>query len=176
MPVRGQEVIIGFIPSALYVVLIGKVEKVQSTKGLDMVKLEAEIVAPDVAEYAGRQYKTAGAKGTIYCMLDGSQGVDAALSRLSVPLEKLGLMEQIPAGTNYGAPEIEALLKQLENTKVRMTVECQTEYVTDSQVRADAYDISKAKRDPDNNNEPIVRRYSPRFDFGAVQGVHASSF
>jgi len=166
--IRGQEAEIGYVPVGVYNVLIHAVEKKQSSSGNDMLVLDAEIAGPDIVEHAGRSYKTAGAKGTMYVMLNNKNGVDAALSQLNKPLEALGLLDQIPPGAEYGPAEVEALVKQLQHRKVSMVVSCQTEYFTDSEEKNAKYDLKLAKRDPETN-EPLVRRYTPQFDFGQVR-------
>jgi hypothetical protein len=173
--VRGKEVVIGFIPENAYNVLIHKVEVGESkSTGFQMVTLEAEIVGPDVVEYAGRQYKTAGATGRMYVMLKNKNGVDDALNRLSQPLEKLGLLQQIPDGQEYGAEDVIALIKQLELKRISMIVKSKTEYVTDSNEKNASYDIAKARRD--ESGEPIIRRYNTDFSFDQVKALLDEAF
>jgi hypothetical protein len=173
--IRGKEVAIGYIPRNAYNVRIDKVELTESkSTGFPMVTIDGEIVGPDVVEYAGRSYKTAGATGRMYVMLKNKNGVDDALNRVAPQLEKLGLLQQIPENQEYGPDEVVGLLKQLENHRISMLVGCKTEYVTDSTERNAAFDIAKAKRD--ENGEPIVRRFTPDFSFDQVRSMLADGF
>lgn len=161
---KGQEVVSGFIPTQVYKVLAHKSEIVRSRAGFKMGKLDLEIISPENAEAAGVQYKTLGVKGTAYVMLEGKDGIDNALARLSKPLKALGLYDSLP--NEYGQAEVEELIKSLEGAKFNMLVQSQPEYATDNP--DDRYKAAAAKRD--ENGELIVKRYNSQFDFSQVRG------
>lgn len=173
MPIAGSEVIRGFVPTANYTVLFKKVEPKKSSKGLPMVEVEVEILGPEIAEYAGRQYNVLGVTGRMFVMLDNKNGVDAALSALSPTLNKLGFDAVVPKGTEYGETEVKDFLVSLQGGRFNMLVSSRTRYVTAEQGPDAAFDPAKAVRDPETN-EPEVAGYSYQFDFRLVKGRVAS--
>ena len=164
---KGTEVKIGFIPANVYKVLVHKTETRQSNKGLKMVVCECEIIAPETATAAGTTYKTLGAKGNMYIMLENKNGVDSALELLSTPLQTIGLYDGLP--DDYSDIDVAAALKTLEGKAFNMLVQSQPEYVTDDP--SNNRDLSKAKRD--ENGDAIIKRYNTQFDFSQVKGAAA---
>lgn len=175
MPIAGQEIIRGFIPSTTYTVLFKETEKKKSSKTQhDMIVVKAEILGPELVEHGGRQYNVLGLGGDMYFMLNNKNGVDAALSVLSPQLRKLGFYDIVPAGTEYGATEVADFLLSLKGRKVNMIVSCQTRYMTASSDPNDAFDPAKAIRDPDTN-EPIVAGHRPIFEVRGIMGIVPSA-
>lgn len=171
--VRGKEVIRGFVPTQLYTVRLGTPELKQSASGFEMAVFECEILGPDTVEAAGRTYKTAGAKGSMYIMLNNKNGVDSAIEMLSKPLEKLGLLADIPEGAEYGINDVKDRLARLDGKNITMIVSSETVYVTNEQGKGADRDPAKAVRDPETN-EPLVKSYSTRFDFQMARAIVAS--
>lgn len=168
MPVRGKEVIQGFVPTATYTVLLAKAEEKVTSKGLPAVIFDCEILSPDTVEHAGKIYRTAGAGGKMYAMLNNKNGEDSAITQLVSTLEKLKLMDDIAEGQNYGKAEIVPKLTGLELRRVRMQVMSQAEYDTDSTLPNARYDVKQARLD--ENGEPVVSRWTTRFDFNKIVG------
>lgn len=164
---KGTEVKIGFIPANVYKVLVHKTETRQSAKGFKMVVCECEIVAPETASAAGTTYKTLGAKGNMYIMLENKNGVDSALELLSSALQTVGLYDGLP--DDYSDIDVAEALKTLEGQAFNMLVQSQPEYVTDDP--SNSRDLKFAKRD--ENGEAIIKRYNTSFDFSQVKGAAA---
>lgn len=164
---KGTEVKIGFIPANVYKVLVHKTETRQSSKGFKMVVCECEIVAPETATAAGTTYKTLGAKGNMYIMLENKNGVDSALELLSSALQTVGLYDGLPE--DYSDIDVAEALKSLEGQAFNMLVQSQPEYVTDDP--SNSRDLKFAKRD--ENGEAIIKRYNTQFDFSQVKGAAA---
>lgn len=164
---KGTEVKLGFIPANIYKVLVHKTEIRQSNKGFKMVVCECEIVAPETAVAAGTTYKTLGAKGNMYIMLENKNGVDSALELLATALQTIGLYDGLP--DDYSDSHVAEALKTLQGQAFNMLVQSQPEYVTDDP--ANARDLKFAKRD--ENGEAIIKRYNTQFDFSQVKGAAA---
>lgn len=164
---KGTEVKLGFIPANVYKVLVHKTETRQSSKGFKMVVCECEIVAPETATAAGTTYKTLGAKGNMYIMLENKNGVDSALELLSSALQTVGLYDGLPE--DYSDIDVAEALKTLEGQAFNMLVQSQPEYVTDDP--SNSRDLKFAKRD--ENGEAIIKRYNTQFDFSQVKGAAA---
>ena len=164
---KGTEVKLGFIPANVYKVLVHKTETRQSSKGFKMVVCECEIVAPETATAAGTTYKTLGAKGNMYIMLENKNGVDSALELLATPLQTLGLYDGLP--DDYSDIDVAEALKSLEGQAFNMLVQSQPEYVSDDP--SNSRDLKFAKRD--ENGEAIIKRYNTQFDFSQVKGAAA---
>ena len=162
---KGTEVKIGFIPANVYKVLVHKTELRQSGKGFKMVVCECEIIAPETASAAGTTYKTLGAKGNMYIMLENKNGVDSALELLASPLQTIGLYDGLP--DDYTDTDVAEALKTLEGQAFNMLVQSQPEYVSDDP--SNSRDIKFAKRD--ENGEAIIKRYNTQFDFSQVKGA-----
>jgi len=162
---KGTEVKLGFIPANVYKVLVHKTETRQSAKGFKMVVCECEIVAPETATAAGTTYKTLGAKGNMYIMLENKNGVDSALELLATPLQTAGLYDGLPE--DYNDIDVSDALKSLEGQAFNMLVQSQPEYVSDDP--SNSRDLKFAKRD--ENGEAIIKRYNTQFDFSQVKGV-----
>lgn len=176
MPIAGQEVIRGFVPTATYTVRIEDVEIAKSAKsGHEMAKISAEILGPETVEYGGRVYNVLAVKGVMFAMFNNKNGVDAALSALSPTLNKLGFESVVPKGTEYGVAEVKDFLLTLKNKKVNMIVSSRTRYVTTEQGPDAAFDVAKALRDPETN-EPEVAGYSYNFDFKLIKGLTPEAF
>ena len=173
MATKGQEIKVGLIPSLIYTVRFEGVEDTISKNNLRMVKINCEILGPEVVEHAGSQYKTLGTRGTMYVMLDNKNGPDDAIGRLVEPLRKLGIYDELP--DTYGANDIAAALENLQGCKIQMLVTSQVEYQTTSTDPKDRGDARKAIVDPETN-EPIVRRYIPQFSFDNVRKMATSEF
>jgi hypothetical protein len=164
---KGTEVKLGFIPANVYKVLVHKVEVRQSSKGFKMAVAECEIVAPETATAAGTTYKTLGAKGNMYVMLENKNGVDSALELLASALQTVGLYDGLPE--DYSDIDVAEALKSLQGQAFNMLVASQPEYVTDDP--SNSRDLKFAKRD--ENGEAIIKRYNTQFDFSQVKGVAA---
>lgn len=164
---KGTEVKLGFIPANVYKVLVHKTETRQSAKGFKMVVCECEIVAPETATAAGTTYKTLGAKGNMYIMLENKNGVDSALELLSSALQTIGLYDGLPE--DYSDVDVAEALNSLAGQAFNMLVQSQPEYVTDDP--SNSRDLKFAKRD--ENGEAIIKRYNTQFDFGQVKGAAA---
>lgn len=164
---KGTEVKLGFIPANVYKVLVHKTETRQSGKGFKMVVCECEIIAPETATAAGTTYKTIGAKGNMYIMLENKNGVDSALELLATPLQTLGLYDGLP--DDYSDADVSDALKTLQGQAFNMLVQSQPEYVTDDP--SNSRDLKFAKRD--ENGEAIIKRYNTQFDFSQVKGAAA---
>lgn len=164
---KGTEVKLGFIPADVYKVLVHKTETRQSSKGFKMVVCECEIISPETASAAGTTYKTIGAKGNMYIMLENKNGVDSALELLATPLQTVGLYDGLP--DDYSGIDVTEALKTLQGKAFNMLVQSQPEYVTDDP--ANSRDLKFAKRD--ENGEAIIKRYNTQFDFTQVKGVAA---
>lgn len=162
---KGTEVKLGFIPANVYKVLVHKTEMRQSGKGFKMVVCECEIIAPETAVAAGTTYKTLGAKGNMYIMLENKNGVDSALELLATPLQTLGLYDGLPE--DYNDIDVSDALKSLEGQAFNMLVQSQPEYVSDDP--SNSRDLKFAKRD--ENGEAIIKRYNTQFDFSQVKGL-----
>ena len=162
---KGTEVKLGFIPANVYKVLVHKTETRQSAKGFKMVVCECEIVAPETATAAGTTYKTLGAKGNMYIMLENKNGVDSALELLATPLQVTGLYDGLPE--DYNDIDVSDALKSLEGQAFNMLVQSQPEYVSDDP--SNSRDLKFAKRD--ENGEAIIKRYNTQFDFSQVKGA-----
>lgn len=168
MLVRGKEVILGFVPKQNYTVLVHKAEEKVTAKGLPAVVLECEILSPETVEHAGKTYRTAGSTGIMYAMLKNKNGEDAALTQLVPTLEKLKLMDDIAEGQSYGRDELVPKLTDLALRKVRMSVTSQAIYDTESTEKNAQYDVKFARLD--EKGEPIVAKYTTRFDFNNIVG------
>jgi hypothetical protein len=164
---KGTEVKIGFIPANVYKVLVHKTETRQSSKGFKMVVCECEIIAPETTVAAGVTYKTLGAKGNMYIMLENKNGVDSALELLASPLQTIGLYDRLPE--DYSDVDVADALSTLSGQAFNMLVQSQPEYVTDDP--SNSRDLKFAKRD--ENGEAIVKRYNSQFDFSQVKGAAA---
>lgn len=162
---KGTEVKLGFIPANVYKVLVHRTETRQSAKGFKMVVCECEIVAPETAIAAGTTYKTLGAKGNMYIMLENKNGVDSALELLATPLQVTGLYDGLPE--DYNDIDVAEALSSLQGHAFNMLVQSQPEYVSDDP--SNSRDLKFAKRD--ENGEAIIKRYNTQFDFSQVKGV-----
>lgn len=162
---KGTEVKIGFIPANVYKVLVHKTETRQSAKGFKMVVCECEIIAPETTVAAGVTYKTLGAKGNMYIMLENKNGVDSALEILAGALQTVGLYDGLP--DDYSDVDVADALNSLSGQAFNMLVQSQPEYVTDDP--SNSRDLKFAKRD--ENGEAIVKRYNTQFDFSQVKGA-----
>ena len=162
---KGTEVKIGLIPANVYKVLVHKTELRQSGKGFKMVVCECEIIAPETASAAGTTYKTLGAKGNMYIMLENKNGVESALELLASPLQTIGLYDGLP--DDYSDIDVAEALKTLEGQAFNMLVQSQPEYVSNDP--STSRDLKFAKRD--ENGEVIIKRYNTQFDFSQVKGA-----